>query len=101
MKQWKRHEPMAEEEELDFEGDEMQLDEGSMLSMRLVNTQPLEKKEETPFLVQGQELQTRCKQPSWKSFVNMESKQIQQLTKPQECGQQRRRFKCIKRSLGR
>ena len=42
MKQWKRHEPMAEEEELDFEGDEMQVDEGSILSARLVNTQPFE-----------------------------------------------------------
>ena len=32
MKQWKRHQPMAEEE-LDFEEDEMQADEGSVLSV--------------------------------------------------------------------
>ena len=34
----------------------------------------------TNYWSQDQELQTRCKQPSWKSFVNMNSEQIQQLS---------------------
>ena len=46
MEQWKRHmaeEEEKEEEELDFGGDEMQVDEGSMLRpQRLVNTQLFE-----------------------------------------------------------
>ena len=42
MKQWKRHQPMAEEE-LDFEGDQMQVDEGSMLRTHILfNTQLFE-----------------------------------------------------------
>jgi len=42
MQQWKRHQPLAEGE-LDFEGDEMQVDEGSMLRVHsLVNTQLFE-----------------------------------------------------------
>jgi len=42
MKQWKSHQPMAEEE-LDFEGDDMQADEGSMLRAHsLVNTELFE-----------------------------------------------------------
>ena len=68
-----RHHPMAEEE-LGFEGDQMQIDEGSML-----RTQSLKEKEHN-YWSQDQELQTRCKQPSWKSFVDMNSEQIQQLS---------------------
>ena len=42
MKQWKRRQPMAEEE-VDFEADDMQVDEGSMLRAHsLVNTQLFE-----------------------------------------------------------
>ena len=70
MKQWS----VMAAEELGFEGDQIHVDEGSML-----RTQSWKRKEHN-YWSQDQELQTRCKQPSWKSFVNMNSEQIQQLS---------------------
>ena len=70
MKQWS----VMAAEELGFEGGQMHVDEGSML-----RTQSWKRKEHD-YWSQDQELQTRCKQPSWKSFVNMNSEQIQQLS---------------------
>ena len=78
--------------ELDFEGDEMQVDEGSMLRVHsLVNAQLFEDvAEEEGNTTSGPKAKS-CKQDA--------SSLLGQLTDPQECGQKRRRFKCIKRSL--
>ena len=81
------------EEELDFEGDDMKVDEGSMSRAHsLVNAQLFEdvaKEEEEGDTTIGLKAKS-CKQDA-RSLL-YEPPPFQQLTNPQECGQKRRRY---------
>ena len=68
MKQWKRHQPMAEEE-LDFEGDRCRLMKVACWEHIVWSTFSFK---EYKYWSRDRELQIRCKQPSWKSFANIE-----------------------------